>query len=54
VRETAAVPRALTGRSLLAGVRALTSADPALAASVERFGQPPLWAREPSFATSSI
>jgi len=51
VRETAAVPRALTGRSLLAGVRALTSADPALAASVERFGQPPLWAREPSFAT---
>jgi DNA-3-methyladenine glycosylase II len=45
------VRRALTERSLLAGVRALTAADPALAASVERFGPPPLWAREPSFAT---
>ena len=45
------MPRALTERSLLAGVRTLTAADPALAASVERFGPPPLWAREPSFAT---
>lgn len=25
--------------------------DPAIAASVERFGPPPLWARDPSFAT---
>ncbi|HEU4355235.1 MAG TPA: DNA-3-methyladenine glycosylase 2 family protein [Actinomycetota bacterium] len=43
--------RALTERSLLAGVHTLAARDPALAASVERFGPPPLWAREPSFAT---
>ncbi len=41
----------LTERTLLAGVRALAADDPAIAASVERFGPPPLWAREPSFAT---
>jgi DNA-3-methyladenine glycosylase II len=29
----------------------LALADPALAASVERFGPPPLWARDPSYAT---
>jgi DNA-3-methyladenine glycosylase II len=29
----------------------LATADPALAASVERFGPPPLWARDPSYAT---
>jgi len=29
----------------------LANGDPALAASVERFGPPPLWAREPSYAT---
>jgi DNA-3-methyladenine glycosylase II len=29
----------------------LSNADPALAASVDRFGPPPLWAREPSYAT---
>jgi len=29
----------------------LAIADPALAASVERFGPPPLWARDPSYAT---
>ncbi len=45
------MPRSLTERSLRAGVRALTAEHPALAASVERFGAPPLWAREPSFAT---
>jgi DNA-3-methyladenine glycosylase II len=43
--------RPLTRRTLLSAVRALAIADPALAASVERFGPPPLWAREPSYAT---
>lgn len=43
--------RPLTERSLLGGVRSLTAGDRALAASVERFGPPPLWAREPDFAT---
>jgi DNA-3-methyladenine glycosylase II len=43
--------RPLTRRTLLSAARALAIADPALAASVERFGPPPLWAREPSFAT---
>lgn len=47
----ARMPPALTERSLLAGVRALAARDPALAASVVRFGPPPLWARDPSFAT---
>lgn len=44
-------PRGLTERSLLAGVRALAASDPAIASSLRRFGDPPLWAREPSFAT---
>ena len=43
--------RPLTRRTLLIAVRELANADPALAASVERFGPPPLWAREPSYAT---
>lgn len=43
--------RPLTRRALLGAVRALANADPALAASVERFGPPPLWARDPSYAT---
>jgi DNA-3-methyladenine glycosylase II len=45
------MPRALTARSLRQAARTLAASDPALAASVERFGPPPLWAREPSFAT---
>src|SRR5919197_3385135 len=45
------MPRSLTERSLRQSVRTLAANDPALAASVERFGPPPLWAREPSFAT---
>lgn len=45
------MPRSLTERSLRQAVRTLATNDPALAASVERFGPPPLWAREPSFAT---
>ena len=45
------MPRPLTERSLRQAVRKLAANDPGLAASVERFGPPPLWAREPSFAT---
>jgi DNA-3-methyladenine glycosylase II len=45
------VIRTLTRRTLLTAVRGLANADPALAASVERFGPPPLWAREPTYAT---
>lgn len=41
----------LTHRSLLVGARRLADEDDAIAASVERYGPPPLWAREPSFAT---
>jgi DNA-3-methyladenine glycosylase II len=43
--------RPLTRRSLVQAVKELANADPALAASVERYGPPPLWAREPSYAT---
>jgi len=45
------VIRPLTRRTLLSAVEGLTNADPALAASVERFGPPPLWARQPTYAT---
>lgn len=45
------MPRPLTERSLQQAARALSANDPALGASVERFGPPPLWARDPSFAT---
>jgi DNA-3-methyladenine glycosylase II len=38
-------------RSLAAALRTLAHGDRALAASLERFGPPPLWAREPSYAT---
>jgi DNA-3-methyladenine glycosylase II len=48
---TSPVIRPLTHRTLLSAVRTLSNADPALAASVDRFGPPPLWAREPSYAT---
>ncbi len=41
----------LTRRSLLNAVEGLASADANLAASVQRYGPPPLWAREPAFAT---
>jgi len=43
--------RPLTRRTLLSAVRTLSNADPPLAASVDRFGPPPLWAREPCYAT---
>ena len=41
----------LTQRGLRTAVRALCATDAALAASVARFGPPPLWPREPGFAT---
>jgi DNA-3-methyladenine glycosylase II len=44
-------PQSLTERSLPLAVTALAANDPALRRSVERFGPPPLWARDPSFAT---
>jgi DNA-3-methyladenine glycosylase II len=43
--------RALTLRTLRRAARALGQADPQLGASVERYGPPPLWSREPSYAT---
>jgi DNA-3-methyladenine glycosylase II len=41
----------LTTRSLRAAAAELGARDAALAASFARYGPPPLWAREPSFAT---
>lgn len=41
----------LTDRSLRAAARHLAGSDPALGASVGRYGPPPLWAREPGFDT---
>jgi DNA-3-methyladenine glycosylase II len=46
-----AVITRLTRRSLLAATRRLAGRDPQLAATVERFGAPPLWERDPGFAT---
>jgi DNA-3-methyladenine glycosylase II len=42
---------ALTDRSLAQGARALARADRDLAGVMERHGPPPLWGREPGFAT---
>lgn len=42
---------ALTDRSLAHGARVLARADPDLGAVLERHGPPPLWGREPGFAT---
>ena len=36
---------------MLRATRELAAADPQLGASVERYGAPPLWARDPSYAT---
>jgi DNA-3-methyladenine glycosylase II len=41
----------LTDRSLAAGVRSLGRADAHLAGVLTRHGMPPLWGREPGFAT---
>ena len=43
--------RELTERELERGVRTLCRRDTDLARVVSRFGPPPLWAREPGFAT---
>jgi DNA-3-methyladenine glycosylase II len=41
----------LSRRSLLRATRDLAAQDPDLAAVVDRYGPPPLWAREPGFHT---
>jgi DNA-3-methyladenine glycosylase II len=43
--------RSLTPRSLRNAALRLAATDPVLGVSVERFGPPPLWARDPSYAT---
>jgi DNA-3-methyladenine glycosylase II len=43
--------RPLTIRTLRRAARELGETDPQLGASVERYGPPPLWSREPSYAT---
>ncbi len=43
--------RVLDETSLAEGVAVLRERDPLLAGVIERFGPPPLWAREPGFAT---
>jgi DNA-3-methyladenine glycosylase II len=45
------VTEPLDDRTLARAAAALAAADRALGASVERFGTPPLWARDASFAT---
>jgi DNA-3-methyladenine glycosylase II len=45
------LPRALTEADLPWAVEELAARDPALASIAERFGTPPLWAREPGFPT---
>jgi len=45
------MPNPLTQASLLRATRDLTTRDPDLAAVVDRYGPPPLWAREPGFHT---
>jgi DNA-3-methyladenine glycosylase II len=44
-------PRPLTDHDLLAAVEILAGRDPDLAGVVERFGPPPMWARDPGFGT---
>jgi DNA-3-methyladenine glycosylase II len=48
---SAETARPLTVRTLRAAARSLADADPQLGASVERYGPPPLWSREPTYAT---
>jgi DNA-3-methyladenine glycosylase II len=43
--------RPLTVRTLRRAARELGESDPRLGVSVERYGPPPLWSREPSYAT---
>ncbi len=51
VAASTAPDSALTDAGLLDAVARLAARDPALAAVVERFGPPPMWAREPGFPT---
>ena len=44
-------PAGLDDAALLDAARVLGERDPALAAVLARYGPPPLWAREPGFAT---
>ena len=43
--------RPLTVRTLRRAARELGESDPRLGVSVQRYGPPPLWSREPSYAT---
>jgi DNA-3-methyladenine glycosylase II len=45
------IPRTLNHKSLAQGVSYLCNVDPDLARVVSNLGHPPLWAREPGFAT---
>jgi DNA-3-methyladenine glycosylase II len=45
------MPRPLDDAGLRAGVTELCARDAALATVVERYGEPPMWAREPGFPT---
>ncbi len=49
--DVTAMPPRLDDERLLAGVRELSSRDAALGAVVARYGPPPMWARDPGFAT---
>jgi DNA-3-methyladenine glycosylase II len=49
--STIGSPRRLDVAALRVAVARLAANDPAVASSVERFGPPPLWSREASFAT---
>jgi DNA-3-methyladenine glycosylase II len=49
--STTETGRPLTPRTLRRAARELGAADPRLGASVERYGPPPLWSRDPSYAT---
>ena len=44
-------PAALTDSTLAAAVEDLAARDPGLGGIVARYGPPPMWAREPGFAT---
>jgi len=50
-KPVAQPPAQLDQASLLQGVEALSEIDAGLARVVSSYGPPPLWAREPSFAT---
>lgn len=49
--DPAAVPRALTSATLHAGARALAAGDDDLAVLFARHGPPPMWGRQPGYAT---